>query len=525
MKKFIAMLLVMLAIVSVFAGCGPVSNGPAGPGWQGDVEVPYEVDPVTGQFIYGDTFKDVTVEWWVYSNYNLNSDMFLFKKLEEVVGCKINLIRYDPETYATKINTALNTNNLPDMCSLNATKEVYNEYGEQGAFVNLVSDAALARLPNMKKNVLDIPEAAEALEIFKSSSGALYSLPRYNYERLVNHGWMYRKDIFEKHGIEMWHDSESFLNVLRQLKQLYPDSYPLTGSDMHAVFSRVIHSYGGNGVVTAYDWDKQEWFLGLSSEESYEMLRVFQIAWDEDLMDPDIFTNGTNDIDAAIINGDSFVYNSWIGRMAVQNPAGRDKNPDFQVSYAPHIGNGMGNQLPIARDTTTLINAQSDSKTVDACLAIWNYLYSDEGTYVCTVGEEGRTYTLNEDGSKCYINADGTEMINPTIQTLEEQHGLWNSQIFPLVSRESVYFNFSPEEQEAQEIGSKGGLHPSAPTAVIPEKYGNEYNDLEHFLILDTRELSIKFVTEGYSKERWQEEIQKLQTKYGRAIDLLNGKY
>lgn len=519
MKKLIALMLAALAVVGIFAGCAPTSTG-GNNNLDLDEDAPYEVDE-NGNFIYGDTFKDVTVDWWVASNYDLNSDMYIFKKIEEVVGCKINLTCYDSETYATKINAALNTNSLPDICSLNLDMSVYNVYGEQGAFVNLLDEAVLSRMPNLKKNVLDIPETASALEKMKSSSGALYGLPRYNTERTVNHGWMYRKDIFEKHGIEMWTDSESFLNVLRQLKKLYPNSYPLTGASMDAVFSRVMYSYGVNDTVLAYDWDKNEWFLGASTDAYYEMLSVFRTAWEEGLVDPDIFTNKVNDIDAAIINGTSFVFNSWIGRMADQNPAGKDVDPDFQVSYAPHIGNGVGNQLTLLSNTNVLINAQSPN--VEACLAIWNYLYSDEGAYAVTVGEEGVTYDLDADGNKVYKNEDGTEMIKPTIQTLEEQYGLWNSQLYPLASRESVYFTYSAEEAEAQEIGSKGGLLAGPPQVAVPEEYGEEYYDMAHNLTMDIKQFSTKFVTEGYTREQWQAEIQKWMSKYGKAFDILNG--
>lgn len=519
MKKILAFMLAVLAIVGVFAGCGPTSTGGGG-GTNGPAEAPYDVDE-NGQFVYGDTFKDVTVEWWVSSNYELNSDMYLFKKLEEVVGCKINLTCYDSETYATKLNTALNTNNLPDMCSMSVGHTVYNKYGDQGAFVNLLGDYAVNRMPNLKKNVFDNEDAALLLESYKSEKGAIYGMPRFNTERLVNFGWMYREDIFKKHGIEMWTDSESFLNVLRQLKQLYPESYPLTGASMASVFNRAMNCYGVNSVNLAYDWDKREWFNGAASEAYYEMMSVFQTAWNEKLIDPDMFTNKVGDIDAAITTDSSFVYNSWIGRMAVQNPAGKDINPDFQVSYAPHIGNGVADQLPIISDTGVVINATSDS--VDACLAIWDYMYSEEGTYACTVGEEGVTYDM-VDGKRVYKNADGTEMVNPTIQTLEEQHGLWNHHIYPTASRDSVYFTFTEEEAKAQEIGSKGGFLLRTPQINVPQEYGTEYYDLADGLINEINQFSAKFVSDNYSKEKWQEQCQTWETKYGRLFDILNGK-
>ena len=521
MKKLIALILVMISVVGVFSGCAG-SNVINQTQFEGSVEAPYEVDE-NGNFIYGDYFKDVTIDWWISSNYEVTGDMFLFKKIEEVVGCKINLVCYNSEDYKTKINTALNTNNLPDICSLGVGSAVYNVYGEQGAFVNLLEEYVLNRMPNFKKNVLDKEDAKPHLEPMKSSSGALYGLPRYDTEREVNHGWMYRKDIFEKHGIEMWTDTESFLNVLRQLKKLYPNSYPLTGAAMDTIFDRVIYNYGVNNTKLAYDWEKGEWFMGAATEAYYEMLMVYQTAWDEDLVDPDIFTNKVGDIDTAIINGDSFVYNSWIGRLIEENPVGQETNPDFQVSYAPHIGNGKGNQLPLVSNTNVLINAQSPALEIEACLAIWDYLYSEEGTFAATVGEEGKTYKI-VDGEKVYLNADGTEMRKATIQTLEEEHGMWNAGIYVLADRESVYFTYTEEEAEAQVIGSKNGFIECPPTYFISEEHGEEFYDLAHNLTMEINQYSAKFITEGYSKEHWQAKVQDWQKKYGRAFDIMNGK-
>lgn len=518
MKKILAMVLCLLMITGIFAGCRPDTDEPD----DGKIsDTIYETDE-NGQFVYGDLFKDVTVEWWVSSHYELNSDMFFFKKLEEVIGCKINVTCYEGDTYITKVNTALQTGSLPDICTMVTGYSVYNVYGDQGAFVNLLDEKVLAKMPNLKKNLLDVPEAAQFVDAYKSENGALYGMPRYNTQRLVNYGWMYRKDIFEKHGIEMWTDSESFLNVLRQLKKLYPDSYPLTGAAMKSVFGRVINGYGANSYINAYDWDKKEWFMGAGTEGFYEMMKLFQTAWNENLVDPDIFTNKVNDIDSAILNGTSFVYNSWIGRMAVENPAGKDVDPNFQVSYAPQIGDGKADQLSVVGTNGTVINAKS--KCIDACLAIWNYLYSEEGVYVLTIGEEGVTYDM-VNGERVYKNANGSVMENATIQTLEEEFGLWNEGIYALVNRESVYFNFTEEEAEAQEIGSKGGFRQGIPAYTIPEEYAEDFYDMLTNLNNDVEQFCAQFVTRNLSKEDWQKSVALWQSKYGRAFEILNGKY
>ena len=520
MKKIIALLLVVAATMSLFVGCGP--TGPAAGGFEGTEEAPYDLDE-NGQFIYGDRFKDVTIEWWFSSNYELNGDMYIFKKLEEKIGCKLDIKCYDSEDYRVKINNAMNTSNLPDMCAMIVEYPVFNVYGDQGVFVDLLAPYALNRMPNMKKAILDVEGNDELLSFYKSEAGGLYTLPRFDCERTVNYGWMYREDIFEKHGIEMWHDSESFLNVLRQLKQLYPESYPLTGASMESVFNRVCNNYDFNSTVRAYDWDKKEWYLGATDEGFYEMMELFQTAWNEGLVDPDIFTNKVNHIDEAIINGTSFVYNSWIGRMIVENTYGKTQDPNFQVSYAPHIGNGKGDQLAKLGITGTVINALSSSLEIEACLAIWNYLYSEEGTRVVTMGEEGVTFNT-VDGERVYQNTDGSVMENPTIQTLEEQYGLWNSGLYVLADRESVYFTYTEEEAEAQTIGAQGGFLTRAPAVTVRADDAEEYSDMLIELDKEIKEYCQKYVVKNYDRADWEAQCATWNTQYGRMFDILNGK-
>ena len=522
MKKIIALLLVVIMTMGLFAGCNSGTIG--GSQLELDAELPYEMDE-TGR-VLDNYFEGVEVEWWFSSNYGLNSDMYLFKKLEEVIGCTIKVVRYDAETYRVKVNTALQTNSLPDMCAMIVEYPVFNLYGDQGAFVNLLDPAVMTRMPNLANKILNNPECQELLEFYKSEAGGLYGLLRWDTERTVNFGWMYREDIFEKHNIEMWHDTESFIEVLRQLKQLYPESYPLGGASMESVFNRVCNNYGFNSTTKAYNWDTKTWYLGATDEGFYQMMNMFHQLWDEGLMDPDVFTNGTNHMDEGVFNNVNFVFNSWIGRMSVENTYAKT-SPDkvdegFHMAYAPHIGSGKGDQLAKMAMTGTVINAQSDA--AEACMAIYNYLYSDEGIQVMTMGEEGVTFDT-VDGERVYKNKDGSVMANPTIQTLEEQYGLWNGSTYVLASKESPYFIYTPEEAEAQEIGAKGGFLTRAPAMTIKQEHANDYNDLNTALDNEIKQYCQNFVKDGVTYDEWKAQCAKWEKDYADLFAILNGTY
>lgn len=523
MKKIIALLLVMIMTMSLFAGC---NNGTIGGGQlEIDEELPYQMDE-SGR-VLDDYFKDVEVEWWFSSNYTLKSDMYLFKKLEEVIGCKIKVVSYNSEQYRIKVNTALQTNGLPDMCAMIVEYPVFNVYGDQGAFVNLLDPAVMNRMPNLAEKILNNPDCQELLEFYKSEAGGLYGLPRWDCERTVNFGWMYREDIFAKHNIPMWTDSESFLATMRQLKQLYPESYPVGGASMESVFARVCTNYGFNNVDKAYDWDKQEWFLGATHEGFYEMMSLFQTLYNEGLLDPDCFTNGTNHMDEGVFNNINFVYNSWIGRMSVENTYAQT-SPDqvdegFHMAYAAEIGNGVAKGLGKMAMTGTVINAQSEA--AEACMAIYNYLYSDEGIQVMTMGEEGVTFNTDASGNRVYQNKDGSVMANPTIQTLEEQYGLWNGSTYVMASKDSPYFTFTPEEQEAQELGIKGGIMNGTPALTIDQDYADDYNDMSNQLVNEIKQYCQKFIKDGYTKEQWQQQCAQWNETYKDLFAILNGTY
>ena len=82
--------------------------------------------------------------------------------------------------------------------------------------------SALKRFPAVRSRKEAIPygiarKSPRMSPIFdlQSADGKLYMFPTYDINRDVNHGMLYRKDIFDKHGIKMWNSPEEFYNVLK----------------------------------------------------------------------------------------------------------------------------------------------------------------------------------------------------------------------------------------------------------------------------------------------------------------------
>ena len=60
-------------------------------------------------------------------------------------------------------------------------------------------------VPNFKRTFVDTPENSWVFKSHAATDGKLYGFFGWDWNRDVNVGAvMYRKDIFDKHGIEMW---------------------------------------------------------------------------------------------------------------------------------------------------------------------------------------------------------------------------------------------------------------------------------------------------------------------------------
>ena len=521
MKKILAIMLAVIVAVGMFAGCS--SNPDTTNGSTPSGSTPSGSTPSV-------SFEGQKVTMWVASNFDLNEDMFYFKKMEEAIGCDIEFTFFPAgEMYTAQISNALATNSLPDICALsNVTVAEMANYGDRGAFVNFLDPDVLAKMPNFKKIMIDDPEAYQLyVQGYASqTTGNAYTLPIWDLNRKVNHGWMYREDVFTELGIELWGDgtpeenNQKFLDALRALKKAYPDSYPLTGYSMNEVWNRVINSFGHNHTTGAYDWEDEEWYMSVTEEGYYDMIEVFRIAWSEGLVDPDIFSNTTENVDANVTKaadekGASFVYNAWIGRMAVQNKAGQAKDPDFHVSFAPNIGDGKFLTQSKISNSGTVISAQAEN--LDACLAIADWWYSEEGMIAGSIGEEGVTFDM-VDGVRVYKNADGTPMENVSGTKLEEEFGMWNSHMYKRAAKDSCYYVFTAEEQLAQDMGDKYGYTPGLASLRLDPSLATIHYEKANALFEDSRDFIADFITKNGTRADWEAFAAECKNKYQVAL-------
>src|SRR5690606_35748837 len=163
----------------------------------------------------------------------------------------------------------------------------------------------------------------------------------YGLNRDVNHGFLYRKDIFDKHNIKEWTNTDEFYDALKKLKAAYPDSYPYASKTKENIFKDWAYGWGigGSEFPSYYDEKSKTWKEVYTSNEYKSMLDFMKKLYEEGLIDPEFITDTDASWTAKMTtNNKSFVTFDWIGRLDSFANQVKAAIPDYNLRYANPVG-------------------------------------------------------------------------------------------------------------------------------------------------------------------------------------------
>ena len=514
MKKFTkitALLLCLLMLCSLFAGCGNNNE-------YGEIEIasPEELDPAKiGDYstlkLPLDT-KGTTIRALVNTDVTTNNDSVFVKELRRRTGLNVQIIAVPISAYKEKLKIIIaSQDEMPDMMSSSGlSTDDINDFGNQGAFAEVLQYQD--KLPNFKKIYVDEAEergVAGNLKNIMSADGNLYYFPVYDISRDVNHGMLYRKDIFDKHGIKLWNDKESFLNVLRQLKKLYPNSIPFASKTGSGIFRDLGYSWGLNYFAPYYDEETGLWKYSCADPKFKELIDFIKTMYQEGLIDPEFLTCTQAAWTQKMTQKEkSFVTWDWIGRLDMFKEQTANTVPEYDLRYAYPIG---GKVVTLARTSGGPVIKKGKNELLT--LQLNDYLLSDSGAQLTTMGVEGVTYTLREDGKADYIGFEGQRGVG--INPLESKYGLYIAGIYRRFDRRSSYYDFTEREQEAQDMmlnKEGGGFMPLDPVLAFTEEEREVRSKYESAITKAAEEFAVKYVlTDNSGDKEWNDWLARLK--------------
>lgn len=512
MKKVLAVILAGVIALSFLTACGDKND-------RGNIEIASkeELDPsVIGD--YGSLKLPIdkngtTISIMCNTDVTSSNDSVIVEELRRRTGINVQILAVPNSVFSEKAKVLIASfDQMPDLMHAGSfkTSEI-NDFGSQGAFANVLE--YVDELPNFKKIYID--EVKERgiegdLKNLMSSEGKLYMFPTYDINRDVNHGMLYRKDIFDKHGIKMWTDKESFLNVLRQLKKIYPGSTPFVSKTKANIIRDLGYSWGINGFKPYYDEEAGLWKYSCSAPEFKEVLDYIKTMYNEKLIDPEFLTATQAAWTQKMTRKDeAFITWDWIDRMSMFKEQTLETVPEYDLRYGYPVG---GKVRVLARSGLGPVAKKGKKELI--ALKLCDYLLSESGAQLMSMGIEGVTYNLREDGKADYIGYEGQKGV--AITDLESEYGLFISGLYRRFDRRCSYYDFNEREQEAQDLMNNkegGGYMPLDPElAFLPEET-ETISEYTAAIEKAAEEFAIKYILdEKYGEKEWNEWIKKAKS-------------
>lgn len=450
--KFISLLVVVVLLASVIAGCGsydskttdtPSAPTQAAQEQQNQLEVSYPVK----------TKEPVTLTYWCEMEGKLSTFVDSMnqtehaKELEKRTGVKIKYIH--PPTGGDAVQQAFTlmiaSRELPDIIEYN----VNSSY--PGGPEKALSDQVIAPLKELAaKYSPDMMKFLKENELIRkycsTSTGEVWCYPSTVHEsNMYPQGPMMRGDWLEELNLSLPETIDDWYHTLKAFKESGKCEYPFSWSEKAPKMKWSGEIAGAYGVLLGlWQMDEQgKVQYGYAMPEYKEFLAEMNKWYKEGLIDPEFASQDRSTLMAKIIDGK---IGAWLesgrGIYEPQN-AWRSQDPDTKkyVVGVPHVTLKKGElapfgfqSMPIKLNNTAVITTACKNKEV---AAIWlNYGYTEEGSKLYAWGIEGKSYNI-VDGKA--VGVDFILQEPPSDKLTLETYTLnwlrWNG---PFIARESL---------------------------------------------------------------------------------------
>ena len=304
------------------------------------------------------------------------------------------------------------------------SRDIANEYGPKGTFLNIHD--YLDYMPNLQKCMEDFP----LLKTWMSYSDTeMYSqATTIATPGAVNMTAYYiqfiRKDIMEECGItEMPKTFDDLYNVLKAMKEKYPNSYPwINRQKLNMIVNVFAPGLGINCSPMACN--KTEW--GVWNEDSKEFTSIMEeknfrwfLQWmnqlyKEELIDPSYASDDTTTWQDKLTTSQGFFSVDYFSRPDTMNLAGKKNYDkfDLEAMLTPALEDGQQKVYAnVGVGGSNVFNGKCKNPERLAAM-VDGWYYSEDGCLLMTYGTEGKTYKKNDDKtlSKIYTDEIATSL-------------------------------------------------------------------------------------------------------------------
>ncbi|WP_127585526.1 extracellular solute-binding protein [Paenibacillus koleovorans] len=301
--------------------------------------------------------------------------------------------------YPDALAVAMASGDLPDIVYIDGEAGAI-KYGQQGALLDF--NKHLDKMPNLKK----FWEKNPAMKTRgTSATGETYFIVHDGAGYTNQMAWMYREDLFKKNNLTPPKTWDELYDVLKKLKQAYPDSYPLTTRDGINKIKTLATAF--NTHTDVYKDEAGAIKFGPISDGYKKMIEYYNKFYKEKLVNTDFLSSTVQQWQEMMTTGKGLMTIDYVGRIESLSQAIPGGGKPLAL-MAPPAGPGGKALLPNGNYMLGGFTVFSKTKNLDATLHLIDYMYSDAGMELVSWGIEGQSYQ-NVSGKKKMNGANQLE--------------------------------------------------------------------------------------------------------------------
>lgn len=461
MRKIICILMITVMLTAVLFGCtqkeSPASEKATAVNTA--ASAPTSETEVKAEKLFSDPVE-LSLFFPSAENWPYQEDWFVIKQINEQTNVTLKAIPIPNASFNEKVSMTIASGEIPDIMYIYT--DMANRYGPDGAFINIL------QYENEAPNFSKWRKANQSkIMSFLSANGKMYQYPANEIGEANRQGWLYRKDIFEKHNLQVPQNEDEFYQVCKKLKELYPESFPfIFRNGLTAASNKFIQMTPSWGADFSYFLDSKDntWKYGPIEDGFKNLVAFMNKLYAEKLIPTDFLTIDTKAWSDRVSAEQSFITYDFLTRIDSFNIPMKEKNPEFTMYYMPPF---KGGNLGINKDAYTSFLAagfciSSQSKKLKEAVKYLDWMYTDEAVQLLSWGVEGETYKV-EGGKKKIINYTDTT-------DLRKKTGLSTPGTYARFDYNSHISMFSPEMIFAFNEDKKFDMNSPIPSAFTSDE-------------------------------------------------------
>ena len=403
-----------MAAMTALTGCGNGEASKADTEASKDISRRYTVDASAPAWKL-DTKEMTELTWYVNAdwwNTEWGNDI-VTQKMEEDLHVKINFITGDD----TKLNTYFAGEDMPDLITIFDSSSQAALKADSWAYP--LYELADQYDPYFRQVASDETISWLQLDDGKGYGYADYSNTKEDYESgmlYAKTAFVIRKDVYEALGKPSMGTQEEFLNVLSQIKEQYPELYPL-GFNAFTTDSTGSMGDSFQDFIGVPLKNEDNTFYNRNLDDDYlSWIRTFNQAYRNGCISDDSFADDGTAFEEKVKSGKyACIMMEGTPQCSGFLTTWMSENPDamYIAIDGPQSTTGNAPALNQAGISGWMVSYITKSCSDPAkAIQIFTYLLSEEGQILTTYGIEGVTYT---------VNAEGKYELLPEIKEVQEK--------------------------------------------------------------------------------------------------------